>query len=96
MARITLANGTEINDLDVLVSALASGKNVSIEYPTHMGTSTETFRYAKVTEPDFAPQIFVHGTPASSFRQVASFIDGDAHDRSKVQFYTGKNMKSLF
>ena len=28
---------------------------------------------------------WVHGAPARSFEQVASYLTGDAHDRSKVQ-----------
>lgn len=30
---------------------------------------------------------YVHGLPARSFECVASYLTGDAHDRSKVQVY---------
>lgn len=35
------------------------------------------------------PGIWVHGTPATSLEQVESYLKGDAHDRSKVQWFNG-------
>jgi hypothetical protein len=38
---------------------------------------------------------WVHGSPARSFEQVAEYLTGDAHDRSKVQVYDGKHFHSV-
>ena len=38
---------------------------------------------------------WVHGYPAHSLEQVVSFLTGDAHDQSKVQWYDGKRFHSI-
>ncbi len=40
-------------------------------------------------EADVQAEFWVHGTPATSFSQVADYLESDAHDRSKVQVRIG-------
>jgi hypothetical protein len=46
------------------------------------------------TKRDSRPTLWVHGTRARDLEQVAAYLNGDAHDQSKVQvlvsghFYT--------
>lgn len=41
-------------------------------------------------------QIYLHGTPARSWKQVAAYADGDAHDRSKIQVMAVIDKKVVF
>lgn len=39
--------------------------------------------------------LFVHGSAARSWAQVASYLLGDAHDRSKVQVFVNSQFLPL-
>jgi hypothetical protein len=39
--------------------------------------------------------IWIHGFPAKSWNQVVQYLDGDAHDQSKVQVLVGGKFYSL-
>lgn len=41
------------------------------------------------------PGIWVHGAPARDLEQVASYLSGDSHARSKVQWFDGKHFYDL-
>ena len=36
------------------------------------------------------PGFWIHGSPARDLEQVESYLRGDAHDRSKVQWFDGQ------
>ena len=40
--------------------------------------------------------LWVHGLPARSYEQVADYLNGDAHDRSKVQVMVGGVLRDVF
>jgi len=44
---------------------------------------------------DDNPTLWVHGLPARSLEQVASYLTGDSHDQSKVQVLVGGNFYNL-
>ncbi len=45
----------------------------------------------------FSAQILLHGVPARNLEHVIEYIEGDAHDRSKVQFLSPeKGFKDFF
>ena len=46
-------------------------------------------------ERDPNPTIWIHGQPARDLDQVASYLNGDAHDQSKVQVLVGGNFYNL-
>lgn len=41
------------------------------------------------------PGIYLHGVPARDLEHVVSYLTGDAHDRSKVEFFDGERFLSL-
>ena len=41
------------------------------------------------------PSIWVHGCRARDLKQVESYLSGDAHDQSKVQWYDGNQFHDL-
>lgn len=41
------------------------------------------------------PWVWVHGAPARSLKQVVDYLSGDAHDRSKVEFFDGYKFRPL-
>lgn len=45
--------------------------------------------------PVAAPGIWVHGAPARDLEQVESYLSGDAHDRSKVEWFDGSRFRPL-
>lgn len=46
-------------------------------------------------KPIRSPQIWLHGQPARTLEEVIKYLSGDAHDRSKVQFFDGKEFHDL-
>lgn len=96
MATLTTADNQTITDLDVLVSTLVAGRVVNVHYSTGVFDEVLPLRYASVKSPQFPPAVHVQGIPARSIDMVLDYLNGDAHDRSKVQFYTGEKFKNWF
>lgn len=41
------------------------------------------------------PGFWVHGAPARNLEQIESYLTGDEYDRSKVDWFDGKNFHNL-
>ena len=91
--KFQLADGTDVHDLTYLEAALADGVQLLV---TADGENILTTRFAKVKNPSFPPHIILHGMNARNLDQVASYVSGDAHDRSKVQWFDGNRWHDWF
>lgn len=71
-----------------LAGALSEGRPVDIVNSDDETIVTMQFRPAQNVHGSAG--FWVHGTPVHSISQVLDFLDGDAHDVSKVQWFDGR------
>lgn len=90
--RFVQSNGTIIHDMKSVVNRLEAGEQLVVESATNqpLPTTSVKFPVAKVKNRYGDAGFWVHGTPARSLDQVLDFLDGDAHDVSKVQWFNGE------
>lgn len=91
------AKNTEIETLEQLIKALEESKMVKI---FHNDSLIQTLKFGKGRESKltFAPHILIHSAIIpKNLKTVIEWLEGDAHARSKVQFYSPKHgVKSFF
>jgi hypothetical protein len=87
--KFTALKSTDALDLDGLNAILATGKSVVLRR-IEDDTEVRRFRFPAAKDITFAPKVFVHGVPPRDIANVLDYIEGDAHDRSKVQWINGK------
>lgn len=86
-----------LDDLASVVSTLASGEELALRDHDHGVAVVREYvifdvkKGAQYGDPGF----WVHGSPAYSLDQVLDFLNGDAHDVSKVQWFNGHHFFSL-
>lgn len=76
---------------DALAEHLASGEPVVL-VDNYSKDIHATFQFPKTDK----GQVFVHDFPATNITQVVDALTGDAHDRSKVQWFDGTNFVSFY
>lgn len=97
MTKVTAANGEIIHTLEELNQTLAEGNAAYAYYDTEFNGTQEVKLQWQPEAPRFgAAGIHIHDTPARSMKQLIEYLNGDAHDRSKIQFSTGSNIKQVF
>jgi len=78
-----------------VVDALLSGKAAVLRKED--GTEVRRFKFPKPTRAQIAqPAIIIHGAAEKSLDRVFPYITGDAHDRSKVQWFDGTRFRNFF
>lgn len=92
------AGNKELTDLDALVDTLESCREVKVFVD---GVQVTKLRFSNSKKEGFSSkfdaQIHLHGVPARNLDHVISYVEGDAHDRSKVQFLSpAKGFKNFF
>lgn len=86
-----------LDDLVSVVSTLASGEELALRDHDHgVAVVRESVCFGVVEGVQYGdPGFWVHGSPAYSLDQVLDFLNGDAHDVSKVQWFNGHRFFSL-
>lgn len=92
------AGNKEVTTLEELVETLDNAREIKIFVDS---VQVSKIRFPKAKEGTFRnrfpAQILLHGERAGNIKQVIRYIEGDAHDRSKVQFLSpGKGFKNFF
>jgi len=78
-----------------VVDALLNGKAAVLRKED--GTEVRRFKFPKPTRAQIAqPAIIIHGAAEKSLDRVFPYITGDAHDRSKVQWFDGTRFRNFF
>ena len=76
-----------ISDLSDLTQRLAAGEKILVRGLDNAVVSEVKFPKAKLGK--LKPEVLVHGMRARDIEQVMSYLSGDAHDRSKIQWFNG-------
>lgn len=80
--------------LDELVGFLTQGKQVELRYLDTDGVKMKVkFRSKRTGKHN--PDMYIHGVPAENVEQVLSYLSGDAHDVSKVQWFDGERFHNF-
>lgn len=88
MAAFEKTLNSPIADLDELNKVLADGQIVKI-ISAHGQTWFASFTPEEVSATELSARVCVHGLFPRNLEQLADYVDGDTHDQSKVQWFTG-------
>lgn len=87
---------TPLEDLVLVSSLMEAGKSMDLyatETPKRLRVAV---RFPRASGKRFGEAGFwLHGTPARSLDEVLDYLDGDAHDVSKVQWFNGSEFFDL-
>ena len=79
-----------LRDLDSVNAVLGTGARVHILEDEDKTRGKELLAFPRPKDKTFgAPGFWVHGLSTDSLETVLSYLDGDAHDVSKVQWFNG-------
>lgn len=83
-----------ITTLPQLEAALTDGSTVHVMDDTL--NLIKSVRFPKKAETNGKTKVYLHGGYARDLAQVVSYINGDAHDRSKIEFFDGAGFQAWF
>lgn len=85
-----------LHDLGSVVHALESGDELKLRSHDGVMVVREVVRFPVNEGTRYGDAGFwVHGSPARSLDEVLEFLNGDAHDVSKVQWFNGNRFFDL-
>lgn len=80
------AKKKKIVTLEALTAELGAGREVSV---FSGGTLVKTLKWSSRANGKHEKRVYVHGGYARNLEQVSQYVSGDAHDRSKIEFFDG-------
>ena len=94
MATFKNNNNEQILDLDELNRVLAEGQVVKIVSVSGQEWFAQ-FTPETTSATALSARICVHGLFPRNLDQLVSYVDGDTHDQSKVDWFTGSEFVAL-
>lgn len=89
----TITSTDMIGEMSELVSRLGAGEKVVLR--NLAGDVVHNVKFPAVKPGKLRPEILVHGMRARNVEQVMSYLSGDAHDQSKVQWFDGNKFHNF-
>ena len=90
------AGSKTLADIASVTEQLAAGNRVLVVDETQGDLLIAKVQFKATGEQKTRKSIMTHGIPARDLDTLISYISGDAHDRSKVEWFDGQKFNSWF
>lgn len=81
-------------DLDTITATLAAGEAMTIQQNEAPGL-VKDIQFPKATDVKHIG-FWLHGAPARNLEKLSSYLNGDAHAQSKIEWFDGNKFHLVF